>query len=304
MTWHSIILEQPLMAYITKKLSLYMKEIKKFPILGQDEEYQLASIWKEKGDKRAMEKLIKSHLRLVVKIARGYSGYGLSQADLIAEGNIGIMQALKHFDPSVGYRFSTYAMWWIKSKIKDFIYNSWSIVRLATSKDTRKVFFGLNKTKRTLGIDKVSDENVQKLADEMKVDKDDVMMLENRFSKRDFSTNTPMGEDEGSSYQDFIKDLSKSQEEVVFEKQEHEYRKKMLHEALNTLSKKEYDIFVAYRLSTPPKSLREIGKKMHLSAERVRQIESAAFLKLQKHIRNVEWDKNKSNKNMVVNFFL
>lgn len=294
--------------YNEEALSLYMKEIKKFPVLGQDEEYQLATIWKEKGDKRAMDKLIKSHLRLVVKIARGYSGYGLPQADLIAEGNIGIMQALKHFDPSVGYRFSTYAMWWIKSKIKDFIYNSWSIVRLATSKDMRKLFFGLNKTKRALGIDKVSDENVQKLVDEMKVGKEEIIILENRFNSRDFSTNTPVGEDNDSSYQDFIKDLSQSQEEIVFEKQEHEYRKKVLHEALNTLSKREYDIFVAYRLSNPTKSLREIAKEINLSAERVRQIESSAFLKLQKHIRNIEWNRNKSNNSNnlnknVVNFF-
>lgn len=272
-------------------LSLYMKEIRKFPVLGQDDEYQLATLWKEKGDKRAMEKLIKSHLRLVVKIARGYSGYGLSQADLIAEGNIGIMHALKHFDPSIGYRFSTYAMWWIKSKIKDFIYNSWSIVRLASSKNTRKVFFGLGKAKKDLGIQKISDKEAQILAEKMQVNKEDVMTLENRFSNKDFSTNTPMGEDSNSSYQDFIKDLSQSQEEQILEKQEYEYRKKMLHEALNTLSKKEYDIVSAYRLKVPPKSLREIGREVNLSAERVRQIESAAFIKLQKYIRNAEWKK-------------
>lgn len=280
--------------YNEEALSLYMKEITKFPILGQDEEYQLATSWKETGDKRAMEKLIKSHLRLVVKIAKGYSGYGLSQADLIAEGNIGIMQALKHFDPGIGYRFSTYAIWWIKSKIKDFIYNSWSIVRLAASNDTRRAFFSLNKTKRALGIDKVSEENVQELADKMKVDKEDIITVENRLKSKDFSANTPMGDDSNSSYQDFIKDLSQSQEEMVLEKQEHEYRKKMLHEALNTLNKREYDIFIAYRLTVPPKSLRQIGREMNLSAERVRQIESAAFIKLQKHIRRVEWDKAKN----------
>ncbi|MBQ7674053.1 MAG: RNA polymerase factor sigma-32 [Alphaproteobacteria bacterium] len=276
--------------YNEEALSLYIDEIKKFPILGQDEEYELATKWKEKGDKRAMEKLIKSHLRLVTKIARGYSGYGLSQADLIAEGNIGIMHALQHFDPNVGYRFSTYAIWWIKAKIKDFIYNSWSIVKLASSKDNRKLFFGLNKLKRTLGIDKVSEDNAKLVAEKMKVAEEDVITSENRFSNRDFSVNTPMGEENKSSFQDFIVDMSESQEEQMLQRQEYEYRKKILHEALNTLSRREYEIVSAYRLRTPTKSLREISKEMNISAERVRQIEHAAFLKLQKHIRNVEWN--------------
>lgn len=280
--------------YNEEALSLYMKEIRKFPILGQDEEYLLATLWKDKNDKRAMEKLIKSHLRLVTKIAHGYSGYGLSQADLISEGNIGLMHALKHFDPSIGYRFSTYAMWWIKSKIKDFIYNSWSIVKLSKSKNNRKLFFGLGRAKKTLGIDKISEENAQLLADQMQVDKEDVVTVENRFNNRDFSVNTPTGEDGNSSYQDFIQDLSQSQEEQLLEKQEHEYRKKMLHEALNTLSKREYDIVVAYRLNTPPKSLREIAKTMNLSSERVRQIENSALIKLQRRIRNSEWNKQTS----------
>lgn len=276
--------------YNEEALSLYINEIKKFPLLGQDEEYELATRWKEKGDKRAMDKLIKSHLRLVAKIAKGYSGYGLSQADLIAEGNIGIMHALQHFDPSIGYRFSTYAIWWIKAKIKEFVYNSWSIVKLAGSKEHKKVFFGLNKAKQELGIEKMSDESVKALANHLKVDEDDVKTLETRFTNRDFSANTPMGDDSKSSYQDFIADMTESQEERLLQKQEYEYRKKILHEALNTLSKREYDIVSAYRLQTPTKSLREISKEMDLSAERVRQIENAAFLKLQKHIRNVEWN--------------
>lgn len=270
--------------------SLYMDEIKKFPLLDQDEEYELATRWKERGDRRAMDKLVKSHLRLVAKIAKGYSGYGLSQADLIAEGNIGVMHALQHFDPSIGYRFSTYAMWWIKAKIKDFIYNSWSIVRLANSKNSKKVFFGLNKTKRELGIEKISDENAKLVAEKMQVDEKNILTLETRFSNRDFSANAPMGDDSNSSYQDFIADMSQSQEERLLERQEYEYRKKILHEALNTLTKREYDIILAYRLKTPTKTLKEIGKEMNISAERVRQIENSAFMKLQKHIRNVEWN--------------
>ena len=288
--------------YNEEALSLYIEEIKKFPLLEQDEEYELATKWKEKGDKKAMEKLIKSHLRLVAKIARGYSGYGLSQADLIAEGNIGIMHALQHFDPNIGYRFSTYAMWWIKAKIKEFIYNSWSIVKLATSKDNKKLFFGLNKAKQSLGIDTISDNGAKIIAEKMKVSEKDVMISEKRFSNRDFSANTPMGDDNKSSFQDFIADMSESQEEQLLEKQEFEYRKKILHEALNTLSKREYDIVSAYRLRTPTKSLREIGKELNISAERVRQIENSAFLKLQKHMRNIDWNNaNRNNMNSYQN---
>jgi RNA polymerase sigma-32 factor len=268
-------------------LTSYVSGIKKFPMLGEDEEFELATQWKEKGDKKAVEKLISSHLRLVVKIANGYSGYGLSKADLIAEGNIGIMHALRHFDPNIGYRFSTYAAWWIKSKIQDFIYNSWSIVKLGSNKDHRKLFFGLRKVKNLLGLEKISEGNAHIIADKMNVDKKDVLTLENRFSSRDFSANSAVGEDGKSSWQDFLADTVESQETQLFEKQEFDYRKKILHEALNTLSPKEYDILRAYRLRSPTKSLREIGLEMNLSAERVRQIEKNAFLKVQKYVRSV-----------------
>ncbi|MDR1561259.1 MAG: RNA polymerase factor sigma-32 [Holosporaceae bacterium] len=267
----------------------YVSEIKKFPFLGNDEEFELATKWKEKGDKKALEKLVKSHLRLVMKIVNGYSGYGLPKADLIAEGNIGIMHALQHFDPNIGYRFSTYAAWWIKAKIQDFIYNSWSIVKLSSSKSHRKLFFGLKKIKKVLGIETVSEENVQLVADKMNVSKEDVIISETRFTHKDFSANSPIGSDENSSWQDFLADTKASQETIVFEKQEFEYRKKVLHSALNTLSKKEYDIVCSYRLSNPTKSLKEIGEKMNLSAERIRQIEKNAFLKMQKYVRSVEW---------------
>jgi RNA polymerase sigma-32 factor len=276
--------------YNEEGLSLYVSEIKKFPILEQDEEFELATRWKEKGDKRALDKLIKSHLRLVAKIAHGYSGYGLPQAELIAEGNVGIMQALQHFDPSIGYRFSTYAAWWIKAKIKDFIYNSWSIVKLAASKNNRKLFFGLRKMKNTLGMEAVTDEGAEIIADKLKVNKKEVLISEQRFSSKDFSTNTLVKEDGTNTFQDFMADTSESQEDIVLEKQEYDYRKKVLHNALNTLSKREYDIVLAYRLQTPPKSLREISKEMNLSPERIRQIESAAFMKIQKYVRTVEWN--------------
>lgn len=291
--------------YNEDALSLYVSEIKKFPILEQDEEFELATKWKENGDQKALDKLVKSHLRLVAKIANGYSGYGLPQADLIAEGNIGIIHALRHFDPSIGYRFSTYAAWWIKAKIKDFVYNSWSIVKLNSSSNSRKLFFSLRKLKNNLGLENISEKDAKQIAEKLNVSEKDVIMSDRRFSSKDFSTNTPMGEDGNSTMQDFIADSSKSQEDIVFEKQEHDYRKKILHDALNTLSKREYDVVTAYRLQNPTKSLREIAKEIGVSAERVRQIENTAFLKIQKYVRSVEWEafhKNSSYKRMALCF--
>jgi RNA polymerase sigma-32 factor len=282
--------------YNEEALSLYVSEIKKFPVLHQDEEFELATKWKETGDRVAMDRLIKSHLRLVAKIANGYSGYGLSRADLIAEGNIGIMHALKHFDPSIGYRFSTYAAWWIKAKIKEFVYNSWSIVKLSSSKNNRKLFFSLRKTKNLLGIETISEENAVKIAEKLNVSKDEVLLSEKRFLKKDFSSNLSKGEDGSSTIQDFLTDNSQTQEEIIFEKQEYQYRQKVLHDALNTLSKREYDIVSAYRLQNPTKSLREISKTMDISSERVRQIENAAFLKIQKYVRSVEWKEANNTK--------
>jgi RNA polymerase sigma-32 factor len=258
-------------------------------MLGEDEEFELATKWKENGDKKAMEKIVKSHLRLVMKIANGYSGYGLSKADLVAEGNIGIMHALQHFDPGIGYRFSTYAAWWIKAKIQDFVYNSWSMVKLGSGKNNRKLFFGLRKIKKLLGIETISEENAQLVADKMNVSKEDVFVSETRFTYKDFSANSPTGDDGTSSWQDFLADTQASQETAVLEKQEFAYRKKVLHEALNTLSRKEYTIVCAYRLANPTKNLREIGEAMNISAERVRQIEKNAFLKIQKYVKSIQW---------------
>jgi RNA polymerase sigma-32 factor len=269
--------------------SHYVAAIKDTPLLGKDEEFELAIRWKENGDRKALDKLVKSHLRLVAKIATGYSGYGLSQADLMAEGNIGIMQALQHFDPAIGYRFSTYAIWWIKARIRDFIYNAWSMVKLGSGKENRKHFFGLRRMKQSMGLESLSEENVKVIADKFNVSEEDVIISDKRFTHKDFSINSPRG-DEGSNatLQDFLITDNPSQEELIFEKQEREYRKKNLHEALNTLSKKEYDIVCARRLQNPTSSLSEIAKRVDLSAERVRQIELKAFLKIQKYVRRVE----------------
>ena len=270
-------------------LSDYISSIKKIPTLGEDEEFELASRWKEKGDQKALNKIIASHLRLVLKIAKGYSGYGLSISDLVAEGNLGIMHAVQHFDPSVGYRFSTYAAWWIKSKIQDFVYNSWSIVKLSSTKNNRKLFFGLRKLKNLLGIGNSSDEEIQMIAEKMEVSPEEVKIAEQRFNHKDFSANSPVGDEEASSWQDFLADTKSTPDTEISEKQEYLYRKKVLHDALNTVSKRERDIVCLYRLHNPTKSLREIGELMNISAERVRQIEKKAFLKIQEYVKAVNW---------------
>lgn len=271
-------------------LSHYVSELKKIPLLTSDEEFTLAHQWKENNDTAAMDKIIRSHLRLVVKIASGYSGYGLSMPDLVSEGNIGIMQALKHFDPSIGYRFSTYASWWIRAKMQEFIYNSWSIVKLAMNRKNRKLFFSLRKIKNLLGIDTVNEENATVIADQMNVNKEDVFIADSRFTQKDFSVNVTIGENGNSTWQDLLQDHTESAEEAVFHKQEISYRTKILHDALNTLSPREYDIVCMYRLHEPTKNLKEIASHFNISSERVRQIEQKAFLKIQKYAKSVEWD--------------
>lgn len=273
-------------------LTSYVSRIRNVPSLNADEEYELVRKWKEKNDKRALNKLIASHLRLVIKIARGYSGYGLSEADLIAEGNIGMMHAIQHFDPSTGYRFSTYAVWWVKAKMQSFIYNSWSIVKLGSSNNYRKLFFSLNKVKRMLGIQEVSENNANLIAEKLNVKPEEVLSSNIRLTSKDFSVNTQINDDSASSWQDFLEDKEMLASEKLEQQQEYEYRKKVLHNALNTLSKREYDIIREYRLDTPTKNLRQIGERLNISAERVRQIERNAFLKIQKYVRNVEWGNN------------
>ena len=266
-------------------LSSYVSSIKHIPTLREDEEFELATKWKEKGDQKALNKIINSHLKLVVKIAKGYSGYGLPISDLIAEGNLGIMHAVKHFDPNIGYRFSTYAAWWIKAKIKEFIYNSWSIVKLGSSKNNKKLFFGLRKLKSLLGISASSDEEIKTIAKKMDVSEESVRTMENRLNRRDFSTNSTVKDASDVTWIDFIEDVKSRPDIKVLNQQEHSYRKKVLHDALNTLSKKEYDIFCLYRLANPTQSLQKIGKIVNLSTERVRQLEKKAFLKVQEYVK-------------------
>ena len=271
-------------------LSSYISSIKNIPTLEKDEEFLLASKWKETGDREALNKIINSHLKLVLKIAKGYSGYGLAISDLVAEGNLGIMHAVQHFDPASGYRFSTYAAWWIKAKIQEFIYNSWSIVKLSSTKSHKKLFFGLRKLKKLLGIDLSSDEEIKTVANQMKVSEESVKIAKDRFSRRDFSVNSPVDGASDVTWIDFIADAKSQLDKKIFDEQEYDYRKKVLHDALNTLPRKEYEIFRLYRLSDPAKTLQEIGKITNLSAERVRQLEKRAFLKIQNYVRSVSRD--------------
>lgn len=270
-------------------LTSYVSSIKKFPLLSQDEEYELADLWKSRNDKKALEKIINSHLRLVLKIASGYSGYGLSKEDLVAEGNIGLMQAIQHFDPSTGHRFSTYAIWWIKAKIQDFIYNSWSIVKLSNSKSNRKLFFSLRRLKNLLGIDTLQNEDVTRIAEELQVSTEDVVTIDTRFTAKDFSTNSPIGTDDTATWQDMLADQAENVENKLLREQEIQYRQKILHDALNTLSPKEYKILRAHRLQSPPQTLKTLSDELGISPERVRQLEKGAFLKIQKYARSVKW---------------
>ena len=268
--------------------STYISSIKNIPTLEKDEEFLLARKWKESGDREALNKIINSHLRLVLKIAKGYSGYGLAISDLVAEGNLGIMHAVQHFDPTIGYRFSTYAAWWIKAKIQEFIYNSWSIVKLSSTKSHKKLFFGFRKLKKLLGIESsFSDEEIKTVAKKIGVTEESARIAERRFSRRDFSVDSPVDDgSSGSTWVDFIEDAQSRPDSKVFDEQEYGYRKKVLHDALNTLSKKEYDVICLYRLSNPTKSLREIGQILNLSTERVRQLEKRAFLKIQNYVKS------------------
>lgn len=281
----------------------YISGIKNIPTLEKDEEFLLARKWKESGDREALNKIINSHLRLVFKIAKGYSGYGLAISDLVAEGNLGIMHAVQHFDPSIGYRFSTYAAWWIKAKIQEFIYNSWSIVKLSSSKSHKKLFFGFRKLKKLLGIESsISDEEIKTVAKKIGVTEESARIAESRFSRRDFSVDSPVDKDSGLTWIDFIEDAQSRPDSKVFAEQEYCYRKKVLHEALNTLSKKEYDILRLYRLSNPTRSLREIGQIMNLSTERIRQLEKRAFLKVQNYVKSISQKTiNKTRKDLQYN---
>ena len=272
-------------------LSRYLAEIRKFPMLAADEEYMLAKNWREKEDREAAHKLVTSHLRLVAKIAMGYRGYGLPVNDLIAEGNVGMMQAVKRFDPERGFRLSTYSMWWVRASIQEYILHSWSLVKIGTTAAQKKLFFNLRKLKGQMqAIDDgdLSPENVSAIATKLDVAEYEVVNMNRRLSGGDQSLNAPMRVDGDGEWQDWlVDDKQKSQETVVADQQELDVRRSMLIEAMDGLNDREKNIILERRLKENPATLEDLSKVYDISRERVRQIEVRAFEKLQKSMRNM-----------------
>ena len=271
-------------------LSFYLQEIKRFPILTAEEEYMLAKRYKEHGDAEAAHKLVTSHLRLVAKIAMGYRGYGLPVTDLISEGNVGIMQAVKKFDPEKGFRLATYAMWWIRAQIQEYVLHSWSLVKIGTTAAQKKLFFNLRKLKNQLGsIDdgNLSPENVREIANRLNVKEAEVKDMEGRLFSGDQSLNVQIGHEANTEWQDMIVDDSEAQDKVFEKKDEYLHRKKLFNEALKILNPREKEIIKLRRLRDKPKKLEELSQQFNISRERVRQIEEKAIEKLQKEISNI-----------------
>jgi RNA polymerase sigma-32 factor len=270
-------------------LSSYIQDIQRFPILEAEEEYLLTKRWIEHKDKSAAEKLINSHLRLVVKIASGYRGYGLPLGDLISEGTVGVIQALGRYDPEKGFRLSTYARWWIQASIKEYVLRSWSLVRLGTTNSQKKLFFSFRKVKNLLqkleGNEEVSANITQKIADKLNVTEQAVIEMQQRLAGPDYSLNTPIGgTEEETEWQDWLEDESDNQETQYALHEEFLKRRELLNYALQSLNPREHKIFLERRLSESPATLSVVAEKYGLSRERVRQIEMNAFAKVQKAI--------------------
>ncbi len=275
-------------------LGAYLAQIKKFPILDAEEEYMLAKNWKETGNLKSAEKLVTSHLRLVAKIAMGYKGYGLPVNEMISEGNIGLMQAVKKFEPEKGFRLATYAMWWIKASIQEYILRSWSLVKIGTTTAQKKLFFNLKKIKNQISPKTegdLKDEHVSEIARKLDVSKDEVVSMNRRLSGKEHSLNAPIGED-GDQWQDWIVDKEMDQELKFAQNEELEQRKDLLQDSIKILNDRERQILYSRRLTDEPSTLEELSKKYKISRERIRQIENKAFEKLQKHMLNSAKSKN------------
>ena len=267
-------------------LGRYLDHIKKFPMLEAGEEYLLAKDWLEKQDTKAAHKLVTSHLRLVAKIAMGYRGYGLPIADLIAEGNIGMMHAVKKFDPEKGFRLATYAMWWIKAAIQEFVLKSWSQVKIGTTASQKKLFFNLRKIKSKINAledGDLSPKQVNHIAKTLNVSKDEVVNMNRRMIGGDHSLNSQISRNDGeeAEWQDMLKDERENQETQFSNFQEKNIRNKMMLEALDNLKPREKDIIIKRRLLDDPKTLEDLSQEYNVSRERIRQIETRAFEKLQ-----------------------
>ena len=276
-------------------LSLYLAQIKKFPMLDAEEEYMLAKNWRENGSLQSAHKLVTSHLRLVAKIAMGYRGYGLPVNELISEGNIGLMQAVKKFDPDKGFRLATYAMWWIKASIQEYVLRSWSLVKMGTTTAQKKLFFNLKKLKNQIAPGQegdLKDEQVKEISKRLDVDSKEVVNMNRRMMGQEKSLNDPIKSGETDEWQDWLVDSSLDQELIVSQKQEYDDKKELLNDAMKILNEREKEIINARRLSENPKTLEELSKKYKISRERIRQIETKAFEKLQKSMINASKSKN------------
>jgi RNA polymerase sigma-32 factor len=275
-------------------LSEYLTRIKKFPMLDAEEEYMLAKNWRSTGNLKSAEKLVTSHLRLVAKIAMGYKGYGLPVNEMISEGNIGLMQAVKKFEPEKGFRLATYAMWWIKASIQEYILRSWSLVKIGTTTAQKKLFFNLKKIKNQIAPKAegdLRDEHVSEIAYKLDVSKDEVVSMNRRLSGKELSLNAPIGED-GDEWQDWIVDKELDHDLKFAQQEEMKQRKDLLTDSIKILNDREKDILYARRLDESPKTLEDLSKKFKISRERIRQIENKAFEKLQKHMLNSAKSKN------------
>ena len=272
-------------------LSRYLDQIRAFPMLEPNEEYMLAKAWKEKGDVAAAHQLVTSHLRLVAKIAMGYRGYGLPVADLISEGNLGMMHAVKKFEPEKGFRLATYAMWWIKAAIQEYILRSWSLVKIGTTAGQKKLFFNLRRIKGQIqAIDDgdLKPEQVTQIATQLNVTEDEVMSMNQRMAGNDRSLNVTLSRDGegGGEWQDWLQDDSPDQEATFADHEEYDARKNLMLDAMQGLNPREQRILAARRLSEPPLTLEDLATEFNISRERIRQIEVRAFEKLQKAVRD------------------
>jgi len=281
-------------------LSSYLAQIKKFPMLSLEEEFMLAKNWKDRGDVNSVKKLVTSHLRLVAKIAMGYRGYGLPVSELVSEGNVGLMKAVKKFEPEKGFRLATYAMWWIRASIQEYILRSWSLVKIGTTTAQKKLFFNLNKIKNQISASHSGDmtpEHVNEISKRLKVKKEEVVSMNRRLLGKEKSLNAPIkiNEDGGGEWQDWVVDDKIDQELKMSQDQELNQRKELMYSSMHVLNAREKEILKARRLSEDPLTLEDLSKKYKISRERIRQIESKAFDKLQKAMLSLAKSNNLLN---------
>ena len=274
-------------------LNAYLRRIRTYPMLEPEQEADLARRWRDRQDADAMEQLVTSHLRLVAKIAMGYRGYGLPVADLIAEGNVGMMQAVNKFDPDRGFRLATYAMWWIRAAIQEYILHSWSLVKMGTTAAQKKLFFNLRKLKASIGALEDGDlrpEHVNVISERLQVSETEVINMNRRLAGADHSLNAPLREDGEGEWQDYLVDDGVDQETLVGETEEIQGRRALLNDAMKGLSKRERHIITERRMKDDPSTLQHLSDRYGISRERVRQIEVRAFEKLRKTVKNAVID--------------